>query len=203
MARRKTPKEKQPKKPNYVVIDEATQEGVAVIKVVAKMVKAHHKHLMNAKIVPAWMLGKKPDKDGHVVLGRMRKCSELERELHGRDAILLLNQAYWRTFSEAQREALVDHELCHLDQVLDADLEPAVDGHGKPKFRIRKHDLEEFRAVVERHGCYLADLKEFAQAALKKDPNLSLFPEAGGEVTTEGTTTRFTRKPAPVQPAAH
>jgi hypothetical protein len=93
------------------------------------------------------MVGQKKDKDGRLVLGRMKKASELDRELHEHDLVLLLNREMWKVFGEKQRTALVDHELCHADEALDPNGEAIEDAHGRKQYRIRKHDLEEFAAV--------------------------------------------------------
>ncbi len=51
--------------------------------------------------------------------------------------------------------------------------EPATDERGRRVYRIRKHDLEEFRAIVERYGCYKRDLEDFA-VVLRRGAQLAL-----------------------------
>lgn len=159
----------------YDLITIDTEEGKEVFKLLDQVKKQWKEDLHKARVGAAWMIGKKPDKDGRIVLGRMKKCSELERQIHSLDAILILNQEHWRVFSKEQRLALVHHELCHLAQAEDANGDQAIDGHGSLKWRLVRHDIEEFRAVVAAHGCYKNDLAEFVAATLKRDPNLSLF----------------------------
>lgn len=53
--------------------------------------------------------------------------------------------------SDAQRVALVDHELCHC----------TVNEDGVPT--LLHHDVEEFGQVVERHGLWKPDLAWFAR----------------------------------------
>lgn len=67
-----------------------------------------------------------------------------------------------------KKRALVDHELCHAAPVLNKQLEPVYNEAGRAVYRSRKHDIEEFRCIVERHGCYKRDLEEFAKALLAK-----------------------------------
>lgn len=162
MGRKKKPK--QPKPPKYLMIDRSTKEGQEIHKLVTELVREHHDHLRNASIAYCWMIGNKGDKDGRLILGKMKKASELDRELHAWDLCLLLNRETWRVFSIEQKRALVDHELCHADLNLGKDGEPVEDPHGKKTYRIRKHDIEEFAAVVRRHGIYKADLERFAEA---------------------------------------
>lgn len=170
------------KKLSYVLIGGGDEHYLQIDVMVAEARHAVHDALSEARIAYAWMIGKKPDKDGRIVLGKMKKASELDRQLHEFDAVLLLNREHWEILSEEQRRALVDHELCHLDVDVDPDTgDPRLDEEDRKLYRIRKHDLEEFRGVIERHGCYLSDIVEFVRVARKKDPNFRLFPD--GEVS--------------------
>ena len=65
--------------------------------------------------------------------------------------------------TEKQRLALIDHELCHIVRDVDSD----------SGFSMRSHDIEEFAAVVERHGAWKADVHHFLAAA--KNAQLDLF----------------------------
>src|SRR5579862_541094 len=142
-------------------------------KLLSKMRKENHDEIRDAKIALAWRTALKPDVDGHLVLGRCVKASDLQRELAAWDFVIVLNKEMWEAFSfeketaTKRREALLDHELCHAALVLDKWGEPKVDEKGRKVFRIRKHDIEEFRGVVARHGCYKRDLEQFAEAVLK------------------------------------
>lgn len=59
---------------------------------------------------------------------------------------------WWDIYTDHQRIALIDHELCHM----------AFDEDGKP--RLRPHDLQEFSAVVQRHGLWASDVQSMAKA---------------------------------------
>jgi hypothetical protein len=143
----------------------------------------HHSHLHHAKIALAWRKNFKRDVDGHLVLGRCVKASDLNRECAPYDFVILLNREVWQDseFLPEKKRALVDHELCHAARAHSKDGEPKEDERGRPIWRMRKHDIEEFREVVIRHGCYKRDLEEFARALLLKqhqNPMLPLEPEA-------------------------
>lgn len=135
-----------------------------------EIIAAHHPHLADANICIAWAHGWKADADGRLQLGKMKKGSDLDREMHGYDAVMLLNHLAWNAagFSEAQMRALIDHELCHLQVACDSDGEAKLDENGRTVYRIRKHDLEEFREIVARHGCWKDDVRKFAEAAVEK-----------------------------------
>lgn len=162
MGKRKGPKKSA--KPKYRLIDRETKIGEGAYALLEKARVAWHDHLRDAEIVLAWMIGKKADRDGRITLGRCRKVGELDRQLQQADLVIVLNQEYWTSFNEEQRLALLDHELCHADVAIDSDNEPKVDGHQRKQFRLRKHDIEEFSAVVKRHGIYKRDLETFVEA---------------------------------------
>jgi len=132
--------------------------------------EAHHPDLAKARIALAWRKKLKRDRDGHLVLGKCVKITDLQREFHEFDYVILLNREVWLddAFTPEKKHALIDHELCHADAARDKDGFPKRDERDRFVWRTRKHDIEEFRDVVRRHGCYKADLEEFAQALLVK-----------------------------------
>ena len=70
----------------------------------------------------------------------------------------------------------MDHELCHASVRCDKNSgEPMVDERNRLIYRIRKHDIEEFADIVERHGTYKRDLELFAQA-LRRGPQQGVLP---------------------------
>lgn len=130
-----------------------------------------HDEIVTAKIALAWRISLKPDKDGHLILGKCIKASDLQRELVDYDFVILLNREVWTDpeFTLAQKKALMDHELCHAAMQTDSETgEPIIDERERNVWRTRKHDIEEFGSVVAHHGCYKRDLERFAEALLKK-----------------------------------
>lgn len=169
-----------PRKVSYSLI--SPSEEPELYELLRDLVRRFHDHLRNARITLAWCYSWKPDHDGHLTLGKCRKASDLDRQLHDQDFVILLNQQAWfgAGFDDRKRRALLDHELCHADVEVDSDGEPVVNAVGRTVYRIRKHDLEEFQAIVERYGCWKADIAEFAKAALEKR-RLPLLEEAPGD----------------------
>ena len=131
----------------------------------------HHYHqgIRKAKIALMWLLKVKPDKDGHLLLGRCKKATDFQRELADFDFVILLNKEMWEhpKFGHKRQKALLDHELCHAFSVYDREGHRIKNVRDKYVFRTRKHDIEEFREIVERHGLYKADLEEFAKSIFK------------------------------------
>jgi hypothetical protein len=153
---------------NYILIPQDGEIGQPRYERLFAIVDAHHEDLSktNARIALAWQLGLKPDVDGRLVLGRCRKATDLDRELAPFDFVILLNRDFWQNakVTNEQRNALLDHELCHAAVAYDTDGDLKRDDRGRYVFRVRKHDLEEFRDVVARHGLYKNDLVDFERA---------------------------------------
>lgn len=131
--------------------------------------RTSHRDTLDANIALAWRIDTLPDVDGNLVLGRCIKASDLQRELVDWDFVILLNREVWEDadFTVDKKKALLDHELCHA-QVAEDDEGPKIDERGRKVWRIRKHDIEEFRAIVARHGCYKRDLERFAEVLIAR-----------------------------------
>lgn len=82
-----------------------------------------------------------------------------QRALGITDALIIVDRSHWLTLSAAQRDALIDHELEHLDRVISEETKeepaaPQFDSLGRPKLKMRMHDhqLGWFDDVARRHG---------------------------------------------------
>lgn len=82
-----------------------------------------------------------------------------QRALGIADAVIVIDRAQWLGFTAAQKDALIDHELEHLDRVISKDTEdspaaPVFDSIGRPKLAMRRHDHQFgwFDDVARRHG---------------------------------------------------
>jgi hypothetical protein len=134
------------------------------------LVARFHDDLVEAKIAIAWATGWTPDPEDHVKIGQAKKSGELDRQLHGFDLAILLDPDHWtRTdWTDEQRRALLDHELSHFAVKLDKEGDEVRDTMGRLVYRIVKHDVEEFQAIVQRHGCWKADLELMAKTAMER-----------------------------------
>lgn len=185
MAKRaKKPKGK--KRVSYELINPDHIVGGPVYNVMNELIEAHHSDLKDARIAMAWCTSWRPDRDGHCILGKCVKSSDLNREMAPFDFVILLFKPWWydEKTTKEQRAALVDHELCHAAvQFDDRTGEPVYDERGRKTYRIRKHDIEEFSQVVDRHGCWTRDI-EFFYAAIIKSARERF--NSCGECSTEG-----------------
>lgn len=67
----------------------------------------------------------------------------------------------WIDYSDAERRALIDHELTHLRLSRNKADEAKRDDLGRPKLKLRPHDFEigGFASVIHRHGRQALELQ--------------------------------------------
>jgi hypothetical protein len=151
----------------YRFISPTSDVGRFLYDRLTNILLAHHEDVVDARFALAWRLAWKPDVDGHVILGQCRKVSDLDREIvDAYDFIIILNKEWWDDplVTDQQRNALLDHECCHAAVKRDEAGDVAIDERGRTVYRIRKHDVEDFAEIADRHGCYKRDLEAFAAA---------------------------------------
>lgn len=163
-----------PEVPVIQLADEARDLGSILI---AK----YHPHLADAKILYLFT-DQKRKKCDRVKVGSAAKMNAMQRFLassmesveSGPDFILLFDKNWWEVVEEPQQRALVDHELMHCSVSVKSGLSwiRLEDGEDKGdysewRWSMRGHDVEEFKAVIERHGWWKSDIREqeFAKQA--------------------------------------
>jgi hypothetical protein len=136
-----------------------------VRRIATTLIPQHHIDLCDVRIEYVFR-EEAAKKNGKIVLGTARKLTGLNAFLatetdeagiaHG-DAdffVIEIAEDTWQKLNNHQRTALVDHELCHCQVEWSDD--------GVPTLKMRPHDLEEFRAIVDRHGLWQPDLEHMA-----------------------------------------
>jgi hypothetical protein len=151
-----------------------------VDEVIAEAVTAWHPDLKRAHILGVGRPKAQKSK-GKLVWASLKKASPLERVLYddALDFILVVALDTWTPLPMPQRRALIDHELCHgtWDP---GDEEKGIAGDWK----LVAHDLEEFDAVVKRHGAWKGDVLRFLQAGKKVNTAQGVLPLDGKGDTT-------------------
>lgn len=91
-------------------------------------------------------------KNGVKALGIARKIPIKDRALGRADAEISLDGDWWKDATDAQRRALLDHELHHLTVKMD-NTGLLLDDLGRPVIAMRKHDVEIgwFIEIARRH----------------------------------------------------
>lgn len=135
-------------------------EAPQVAEIAQELIKKYHPHLLECDI--AYFFFCKVDKDGAYLpedkwgdkLGYVRLYpQELRTMQNVTDFGMGILANYWDQATDKQREALVDHELCHCQyDVMEED----------PKPKLRKHEFEGFLDEIERHGAWDNTLKAVA-----------------------------------------
>lgn len=151
----------------------------AVERVAKKLIGKYHMDLSDHDIDIRYVFRSEHAKSsGKAVFGRAKKVSGLNAYLaqledpdetgisgaEGDFFVIEIAEDIWRELKQDARVALVDHELSHCGVTFDKD--------ENIKLVCYPHDLEEFNAIVERHGLWRPDVAEF-------DKSLRLSFEAG------------------------
>ena len=125
----------------------------SVLHLAQELIEKYHEHLQGANI--GFVFRETADRSGDkLVLGKAAKVSPRDKVFNNLDFVIWLAQDWWRgILTDVQRQALLDHELCHC--VFDEETET---------YKLRGHDIEEFREIVERYGLWSDDLIRAAPA---------------------------------------
>lgn len=69
------------------------------------------------------------------------------------DAQMIVDGDKWDEWTDAELDALLDHELTHLEIVVDKDGAIVQDDAGRPKLKIRLHDFQigGFHSIAKKH----------------------------------------------------
>lgn len=143
----------------------------AVERIANELIPKHHDHLAAVEI--RYLFVDPPAKSkGSVVWGKASIVTGREAyllALHhfsddtryvARDGadyamfVIEIAELIWDHLEDQGRRALVDHELSHCWA--------GENDKGEFKLSTRGHDVEEFHAVVERHGMWRKEIKDFA-----------------------------------------
>lgn len=147
--------------------------GSDVRELADDIIAENHAHLVDARIVylmryPSWK------SRGVVVGGTARLATPTDRALLiDKDIafVITLNAEVWDHLSEATKRAMLDHELSHCEE--DGDKLDQDDPH---PWRVVGHDVEDFTAIIQRHGLWQDELRGFADACRQQ---LELFEQRG------------------------
>lgn len=144
------PKQRKPKKVGPTDYAESSEAAA----IASALIEKHHDHLAKATIryLEARTAG---SRHGKPLAGKALKMSGLLKHFGKADFIIVLDREHWGAMTPEQRAALVDHELCHCG-VKHTDA-------GEVRYSIKGHDVEEFKAIIERHGLWQLDLVDFAR----------------------------------------
>lgn len=90
-------------------------------------------------------------------VGKCSKATGKWQYLIDKDYVIEVWSGFWEAATDKQKEALLYHELMHINCEED-------DDSGEIKWKIRKHDIEEFEEVVATYGAWNNSLDKFSLA---------------------------------------
>lgn len=143
-----------------------------------------HEHLVDHDVPIGWLMRSDPKHKGNKVeLGSVHDVKamfqggfkDLGLQLlqgmlgHLPDFLVVLNSEFWKQATEAEKTALVFHELAHVQQAIDRFGAPRFDRDGLPVFKVVEHDVTAFNSEVARFGAWTPDLRAFVAAAQRSD----------------------------------
>lgn len=151
-----------------------------VRETIADVLRRFHGELLAAEVtVDALMVGhsgESADPDTSAVKLHGYECAAvvrvtpLKQRARGiADAQIEIDSGTWQRLSAAERLALIDHELTHLELIRDREGLVKGDDCGRPRLKCRLHDwqLGGFRVIAVRHGAAALEAQAF-QAAHRK-----------------------------------
>lgn len=107
---------------------------------------------------------------GHAAAAICKINNEQERSEGLTDCSISIDESIWEDdLDEDEQNALLDHELHHICVSFDAEGALKLDGCGRPKIRLRKHDIVVggFHVIVKRHGIAALEAQHVREAARK------------------------------------
>lgn len=130
---------------------------------VARMIKAHHPDLVRCQVTVEALTVEHDDPKnedpaishrGYAALAQVRAVPVKDRTAGRVDAEILLDLRRYKKLPAKRKDALIDHELQHLQPVCGKDQVPRLDGAGRPRLKLRRHDRQMgwFDVIVQRHG---------------------------------------------------
>lgn len=107
--------------------------------------------------------------NGRAAQACIRQTNLKERAAGRADVEITIDALAWDERGPSKRDALIDHELTHLEFKQDKTGGIKRDDLHRPVFKMREHDFEVgwFKDVAERHG---SEAIEVEQAAVLMDP---------------------------------
>lgn len=102
-----------------------------------------------------------PGKDEYKVhiVAKVTKASPLWRHVGETELVIQFRQWFWDKFDDAQRRAVIHHELTHI-------LVDEPDAEGRIKVTLRDHDIEDFWQTMRRYGPVKPGAAGFVKAYL-------------------------------------
>jgi len=151
-----------------------SEASTELIHLAEDLISKYHPALEEARIAFVFQ-DEATETDGRVELAKTSKVPPKMQPLLEYDFLIVIAEDEWMRIASKAHEALIEHELCHCG------------GDALNGWKIRHHDIEEFREVIERYGAWNAalfkDLQSIMQPALP-GTEMVVLPTKQGTVDT-------------------
>lgn len=142
-----------------------------LIRCIERMREEHHEDLFNVTVAALFVFDLEATESvlkyqGYPAQAVVRITPTRDRALGVADAVIVVDRSNWQLLSPPQRDALIDHELTHLERAVDEETgSPLTDAVERPKIQIKKHDHQFgwFDSVAERHGDASPEVRQAKQ----------------------------------------
>lgn len=152
-------------------MSEWEEASPSVIHIAEQLIDQYHPWLRDARIGFVFRDKAQPSA-GRLILAQAQKVTAKLQVYLEFDFLIWISKEDWEgKLTDTQREALIDHELCHCVKRLDNDT-----------WAIRPHDVQEFWQIIERHGLWSSDLingRESMERAIQAELPLGQVERAG------------------------
>lgn len=135
-----------------------------------ELIQKHHGHLIEANIKYLFRTGNWEAKKRET-WGQAKKVGKEVKYLTDYDFIITIHRDVWEQINDDERRALLDHELQHCCA--------GTDDAGNKVWYIQGHDVEDFYAIIRRHGLWSKALRKME--SLLNQTELDLEPAAAQE----------------------
>lgn len=146
-------------------------------RICENMLKLYHGSLVDVGVTVDILFAKpKPDKNGETdpaavtvkhggyPAAAVVKVNSFKLRAQGHaDAEITIDHERWTVTPEDRKDALIDHELEHLELKLDKDGNVARDDLDRPMLKLRPHDHQFgwFDSVARRHGAASYEMQQY------------------------------------------
>lgn len=142
-----------------VIWTEVTQ---SVLDMASGIIEAHHPHLLDARV--GFIFRSEAESSaGKEVWGKAQKVSDKLKVYLDFDFLIWIARDAWASLSINQKQALLDHELCHCL-------------YKEGAASMRPHDIEEFTQIVDRYGLWRLELAQMANSMRDAKPEQDTLP---------------------------
>ncbi len=125
-----------------------TQAEGDTMAIIRKVIGEHHHELKKAQVKIDCLFASNEDNDaitlhGYKCAAVVRKISYKNRVMGRGDAEITIDALWWEDATDRQKEALISHELTHLQVVYNTKTNAIKrDGADRPKLSMRLHDWQ-------------------------------------------------------------